>query len=326
MFNKSRVVILIFISLHLASCSSWSENPILAKTAVVKGDELDSIRTLFSSNDTSCTPSITVLRDADTFKYDMTSSVDTNVNIIQVTLPQENGQLSTHLSLSKSMGTYVYAGEITDTLLCEQSKDYWFLAWFNEPFYKPKIAGSINKHHRYELHIRAIDKRNGRELLNQMLYTTTCCINSLDMHYNQYTSSLLYAFNDFGGRNVNLMYGFIKFDNSNNAQVRKPRPVRFKDDTDKRQPMFIDNGTNAFLYHTTGDSWGFAGQIGKQEIGVFRIDSTNGLTEHKTIFDEEEVNEKILMLKDTVYYRLGDNNQFDRMTIKKIAWDDLAEY
>jgi hypothetical protein len=326
MFNQAYLLTAIILSLKLTSCSFSSDNSLVAKTTVVKGDELNTIRALFNNLENSCKPSIKIIKSADTSKYDFTSSVDTNVNILEVIMPQENGMLRTNLSLSNCVGSYRYAGYITDTVLCEQSQDYWFLAWLDEPFYKNKIGGNINKHHRYELHVRAIEKSTCREVLDSIIYTTACCLNELDIQYNKYTRSLLYAFNDFGDKDITIFYGSIRIDDSKNLKVQTPLRVVFKDDTDKRQPIFFDNGSSLFLYHTTGDSWEFTGHIGKQQMGVFKIDSANRLVEHKIISDEYEVDEKILMIKDSLYYRLKDTNAFKEMTIKRIAWNDLVEY
>lgn len=98
----------------------------------------------------------------------------------------------------------------------------------------------------------------------------------------------------------------------------------FKDETEKRQPIFTDNGSNLFLYHTTGDSWGLlSGHTGEQQIGIFKIDSSNSLIEHKIISDKEGIEDRIIVGLDTVFYRLITGNEYDKMPIKKVALCDL---
>lgn len=198
------------IILSFISCSSLTQPSVTAKAIIITGQQLDSIRTIFEKPIANCNIDIIVLKKADTLNYDSTSSVDTNVNILQVRLPGKQKDIETDIAVSNSFGNYTYSGKLGDTVLCEQSPNHWFLAWFDEPFYKSSVVGNLNENHRYELHIRAIEKGNGNITADETLYTKDCCLDRLDIKYNPYTESLLFAFNDFGGKDYKLMYGFIE--------------------------------------------------------------------------------------------------------------------
>lgn len=213
---------------------------------VVTGDELESIRQLFNRINYNCKTNITVLKKSDISDYELTSLVDTNINILQIQLVDKHIEIETKIAVSNSFGHFVYSGNLGDTILCEQSPNLWFLAWFDEPFYKSSIEGDLNKNHRYELHIRAIEKSSQNIIADEILYTTECCLDNLDIKYNTYTKSLLFAFNDFGGNDYKLIYGFIEFNKTNNVKVHKPVEVTFNDRTEKRQPTFISGNSSFF--------------------------------------------------------------------------------
>lgn len=314
----------IFLLIFLASCSSWSGQPTTSKASMLTGTELERVRLIFKNDSIPSKISIHVLKSADKTNYDLVSSVDTNNNILQIVFPGQNKNLTTEITVSNSVGNYIYAGKLGDTILYEQVPDFWLIAWFNEPFYKNEIAGDLNKNHKYELHIIAIEKSSGKKIADEILYTTNCCIDRLDMKYNPYNKSVLYAFNDYGGKDYKVLYGYISVRN-NKIIFTKPYPLIFKDETEKRQPSFVDNKKSIYLYHTTGDSWGFGGHIGKQQIGIFLVDSLNRPIKYKIINDKFKINDKIVFIRDTIYYRLEDANEYDKMTIKKIAWEDLKE-
>jgi hypothetical protein len=321
-----KLFVAIFLSMFFASCSSWTGQPTISKATIVKGTLLDSVRRLFSKDESAFHPSINILKKADTSKYDLTSFVDTNNNILQIELPLKNrGTIKTNIAVSNSVGHYIYNGKVGDSALCKQSKDFWFMAWFDEPFYENSVAGPFNKSHRYKLHIRIIEK-NGHQVFDDVLYSSTCCLDRLDIQYNPLTRSLLYAFNDFGGKGYEIIYGFINIDQNGKGQFRIPHQIPFKDKFEKRQPIFIRNESGIFLYHTTGDSWELlSGHVGKQGIGIFKINSANQVSEHRVINDESGLDDKILMVRDTIFYRLLDNHDYNKMTIKKIAWKDLDQ-
>jgi hypothetical protein len=318
-----RLLTAIFIFLFIASCSSRSVQPIAYKATVITGQQLDSLRPLFGKVPVACHLSVHIRKTADTSSYDLTSSVDTNNNIIQITLPGEKKSIITEMALSNSVGQYTYAGRLGDTILCDQTPKFWFLAWFNEPFYRNTIEGDLNKYHRYELHVRAIEKSSGKKCADEILYTTDCCIDRLDMKYNPYSQSILYAFNDFGRRDYKVLYGEITF-KEDKIKFQKPIVLNFKDVTEKRQPTFVDNGKSIYLYYTTGDNWGLlSGHVGNQQIGISQVDNENRLVNPKIVKDTLEIDEKIVFVADTVFYRLRDSNEYDKMTIKKVAWKDI---
>jgi hypothetical protein len=320
-----RLLTAILLLLFFVSCSSESGHPTTSKAIVVGRPELDSIRDLFKKGSHAFRPSINILKLADTSNYDLTSLVDTNNNILQISLPAKDRMLKTNIAVGNSVGYYIYSGRLGDTVLCEQTPSFWFVAWFNEPFYKKEIAGDLNKNHRYELHIRAIEKSSGKNVADEILYATNCCIDRLDIKYNPYTQSVLYAFNDFGGTDDKILYGQIYVEN-NKLNFRKPYALRFKDETEKRQPAFIDNGRCIYLYHTTGDNWGLlGGHLGTQQIGIFQIGNANKLVSHRTVEDTIGIDEKIILVGDTIFYRLSNTNENDKMIIRKIAWKDLRE-
>src|SRR5947209_4764562 len=109
----------------VASCSSWSGQSITNKAAVVKGSELDSIRKLFYVEARACRPVIKVLKAADTSKYSLTSSIDTNTNILQLTLPVQKKVIRTIIRVTTSVGDYIYTEQTGDSVLCAQSERFW---------------------------------------------------------------------------------------------------------------------------------------------------------------------------------------------------------
>jgi hypothetical protein len=320
-----KLISTISILLFLCSCSSEPGERIISKASIVTGRQLDSIRLRFKPVALSCSTSIRVLKKADTSSYDLVSSVDTNLNILQIALTGQNSTASTQIAVTNSVGNYSYAGQLGDTILCLETPELWIIAWFDEPFFKTQIAGDLNKNHRIDLHIRAIEKSSGKKIADEIVYTKDCCVNNLDMKYNANTESVLYAFNDFGGRDYKIIYGQISV-HKNKMNFQKPIPLIFKDESEKRQPTFVNNGKNNYLFHTTGDSWGLmGGHFGKEQIGIFQVDRLNKLINHKIINDTSGLDEKIVFIGDTIFYRLKDNTEYDKMTIKKIAWEDLKE-
>ena len=87
--------------------------------------------------------------------------------------------------------------------------------------------------------------------------------------------------------------------------------------------MFIINDKSLFLYHTSGDRWGSFEHSGKQKIGISKISKNNQPIEYKIISDSFPIDENLILIGDTIFYRLENTSFYDQMIIKKISINDL---
>jgi len=214
-----------------------------------------------------------------------------------------------------------------DNIFIDVNKNTAFILWLSEPYYNSQ---NIDARHRFELYLKSVNIYNGKELFKKKIYSTKCCIDRVSMIYNPFTSSILISYNDFSKNDSKyLMYGFIRINGdglpSNNFE---PAEINNQDKSEKRFPHFIIDGQNIYLYHSSGDRWGFFEHSGKAEIGISNINKSNIPINYRLLVDSSSIETKLLLQNDTLYYRVRIENKDkpDEMRIKWTTIDNLEKF
>ncbi len=252
--------------------------------------------------------------------YKLLSKNDNKYNI-EISFLKDNYRIKTKIELIGSILS------LNEKLFVEINEGIGFISWISEPGYHTK---SENSNHKYELHLKIIDLDSGKEYYKGIIYSTKFSISRLAVKYNSFTKSLLYVFNDFSlPDDKYLVYDALKI--ANNKPLKNqlsPKEIIKQDNSEKRHPKFISGKKDIYLYHTTGDRWGFFEHSGKSNIGISRINKYNSPVEYKVIIDSLAIHPKLVLINDTIFFevRVEFRNKPDKMKIKKIALKDLDEY
>ncbi|WP_131393866.1 hypothetical protein [Gramella sp. KN1008] len=313
----------------LTSCMSTEEKNrgalISPSSITLKEEQSSLIRPLFhkENNDLKFSKSVLKKEPSSNEYYDRKSKVDSINNLIEISIETSTYVTKTNIELSGSLIGW------NNKILVETSKDLAFIAWISEPFSNSNPGpNEMNPNHRFELHLKIIDLPKDEVVFNDMIYSTDCCIDRLSMKYNHINNSILFAYNDFSKPDSEyLMYGFIELaDNVPKRKELNPKEIILQDKSEKRWPKFVKNNNDVFLYHTSGDKWSFFEYTGMQQIGISRIDRNNHVTDYRIIADSLPINEELLLIDDTLFYRVENTRRYDEMLIKKIATKDLVQY
>ena len=252
--------------------------------------------------------------------FNVVKSEDFN-NIIEISFTTPPETIQTKL---KRQGGMLHPEE---NIFVDINKNTAFILWISEPFYNPQ---GTDPRHGYELFLKGVNLANGQEIFEKKIYSTKCCVDRVSMIYNPSTSSVLIAYNDFSRDDSRyLMYGFIKI-NENRLPENNFQPVEIitEDNSEKAFPHFIIAGQRIYLYHSAGDRWGFSEHTGKAQIGISDIDKSNIPTNYRILSDSSEIETKLLLQNDTLYYRVRveNENQPDEMRIKRTSINNLEKY
>jgi len=220
-----------------------------------------------------------------------------------------------------------YTSAIGNNIFVDMYHGIGYISWISEPNYD---EFGTNNNHRYELYLKSIDLKTGKDFFNTKIYSTRCCIKRLSMKYNPFTSSVLFSYNDYSKDNSNfLMFGAIKL--KNNQPIVKdlsPREILSQDQSEKREPQFLMDKRNVYIYHSSGDNWGFFEHTGIAQIGLSKIDDKNLPYDYKILSDSCAIETRLLLINDSIFYRIrvSNRNKPDEMILKKAALKDLMPF
>lgn len=316
----------VFILLLLNSCFSSFKKHDNTMGTIVKGEQEKQIQDLFNKKNYYYITNDFLVK-LDTLKIESDDSllnkaaVDTNNNILQLYFLNGNDTIRTKIEISGSLSS------LNEMLQFDMCNNMIFIVWVSEPF-KPYRFSDNNPKACYELHLKVVDVNTYKEIFNNIIYKTKCCINRLGMMFNPFTQNLLVSYNDFSKSDDEyLMFGSVSLNNILQKKiVFHPVESVLQDNSEKRYPKFIKNDKDIFLYHTSGDRWGMMAYSGKQCVGISKIDKQNHLTGYRIISDSLPVDENILLIGDTVFYKINDPENQYKTIIKKINLNKLAEY
>lgn len=306
-----RVFVFGILIMFAASCSFKSiKDKTFINSMVVSNEEEKKIIPFFYNNYLPTFDSIKVA-------YNVIKSENFN-HFVDVFFISNNDTIHTLVERSG----YMYNSN--DNIFVDIYDNTGFIVWVTEPFYNSQLS---HPDHCYELHFRSLNIKTGKVFFSNKIFSTKCFIDRLSIKYNPFTNSILIAYNDFSRPDSRyLMYGFLSL--KNHVPVNKdlsPIEINLHDNSEKRFPQFLKNKSNVYLYHTTGDNWGMFSYSGKQQIAISLIDKNNKPAGYKIINDSNAINERILLINDTIYFttRIENKGKPDGMQMKKAALYDL---
>ena len=307
-------LILLCSILLLMACGPLEKKGKLSNSFLVTGQKADDISnilnsdtTFFSADDTKI---VTNLIKNEGYNNTIEISFITNAD----TIKDQIERIGSLLSINERIYIDIYQGTA-------------YIAWISEPNYD---AQGKNLNHSYELYLKSIDLNTGKEYFNNKIFSTKCCIERLSMRYNPFTTSVLFSYNDFSRADSKyLMYDEIKLENNRPIKNEiSPGEIISQDQSEKRFPNFLIDQHKVYLYHSSGDTWGFFAHTGKQQIGISEIDNNNLPVNYKIISDSCAISDRICLFDDTIYFqvRVTHKNKSDEMQIKKVALKDLHDF
>lgn len=222
--------------------------------------------------------------------------------------------------------------QISDTIFMEQPvyvsslnlsvdvyNDYFFIAWVTENT-QTYIPSTIN--------IKCFNIKTKEKIFQHIVYEQTWGIMFLSVIYNPFTNSVLFAYNDYNEKgSSSLFYGSLQFNYllSQNPKL-KPFSILKYEKTDKSNPHFIRTKQKMFLYHSAGGKYGMFANNRQGGVGFSIISKQNVPKVYRTISDKRTVNNKLIIISDTVYYQHVIGVYDEDYEIKKIAVKDIEVF
>lgn len=166
-------------------------------------------------------------------------------------------------------------------------------------------------------------KSNNVEFFNS-LYQQRWGIERIAIAYNPFNKTIHVAYNDFSKANSRYLYlGTLKAKGQFLDIDFQPKSILNQDKSEKRYPKFLRTANSMFFYHTSGDTWGLFAHTGKQGIGISQINELNEPSNYRILADTTEINNRILIHNDTVFFELKIGTLIANFPVKKARLTDL---
>lgn len=200
---------------------------------------------------------------------------------------------------------------------------------FNDTAFICWVSGNPVKQIPSTIWLKIINLRNNKVEYFNKIHMQEWGVERISLIYNPFKQVIHFAYNDFSQPNSTNLYlsSLNAFTINSSGTQLYTQSILNQDKTEKRYPRFIRSGNSIFLYHTSGDNWGFFAHTGIQGIGISRIDKYNNPAEYKILADSNTINEEILLHNDTIFYQhvIGKNNGDYEIKRIKIANVPLAK-
>jgi hypothetical protein len=202
-----------------------------------------------------------------------------------------------------------------------ETSSYLAVAWISRPFYR-YLIGDINKRHRWNVHLKIMNKETKRTVLNKIIKSSERHIGQFDMVSDSISNSLLVTYN----YNL-LVYDLdqLNLTSPDPMAPHLPQTIAKHDLSSKNHTTFHSDNDHIYITQTRGRKFSMSNKTPKRELGITLLDSTNSIKYYKVLKDDYPIDHLALIQNDTIYYALINSRSYNDWIIKRISIDDIPK-